>query len=127
MFVEQVQNVIRYSAENESRDADSGEADLRYGVLTVGRSNDAFFVACGNKVRQQDVERLRQKLSEIQRLEKSEIRARYKETLRGGTPEGSKGAGVGFFEIARQASGGIEFDFAQIDESFSFFTLKAYI
>jgi hypothetical protein len=127
VFVEQVQNVIRYSAENQSRSTNSNEEDLRHGILTVGRSNDAFFVACGNKVRQQDVARLRSKLSEIQQLDKSEIRARYKETLRGETPEGSKGAGVGFFEIARQASDGIEFDFAPIDDAFSFFTLKAYI
>jgi hypothetical protein len=119
--------VIRYSAENEARKLDPNEADLRYGVLTVGRNNSSFFVACGNKVRIQDVARLRQNLSEIQELEPNELRARYKEILRGESPSGSKGAGVGFLEIARQASNGIEFDFAQIDQRYSFFTLKAYI
>lgn len=38
IFVELVQNVIRYSAENEIVDTTSGTRfDLRYGVLTVGR------------------------------------------------------------------------------------------
>lgn len=127
VFVEQVQNVIRYSAENETRNSESNNGDLRYGVLTVGQKDDSFFVACGNKVLERDVARLTAILSEVQGLDKNQIKARYKETLRGATPEGSKGAGVGFFEIARQASGGIEFDFVRIDDHFSFFTLKAYI
>ena len=50
-----------------------------------------------------------------------------KETLKGDTPTGSKGAGVGFIDIARQARGGVEFDFFRLDDEDTFFTVKAYI
>ena len=40
----------------------------------------------------------------------------YKEQLRAEPEEGSKGAGLGFMEIARRASKPIEFDFTDVDE-----------
>ena len=55
------------------------------------------------------------------------MRRLYKEILRGNEPEGSKGAGVGFIDIAKRATNGIEFDFTEFDDQFSYFTLKAYI
>ena len=50
-----------------------------------------------------------------------------KETLKGETPEGSKGAGVGLIEIARRSSRPIEFDFTDVDSRFSFFALETEI
>ena len=51
----------------------------------------------------------------------------YKETLKSETPEGSKGAGVGFIEIARRSSKPIRFDFIDVDDRFSFFALETEI
>ena len=126
VFVEQVQNVIRYSAEKEPDDPNL-ESDLRYGVLTVGRIDDKFFISCGNLVEQKDVDRLQSSLAHIQGLDQDGLKALYKETLRGETPEGSKGAGVGFIDIARRATQGIEFDFTKLDDGRSYFCLKAYV
>ena len=55
------------------------------------------------------------------------LRALYKEQLRGDPEEGSKGAGLGFMEIARRASKPIEFDFTDVDDKHAFFTLKASV
>jgi hypothetical protein len=127
VFVEQVQNVIRYSAEREPPDGDGSAGDLRYGVLTVGSQNDRYFISCGNLVEQRDVERLESSLTHIQSLDKDGLKSLYKETLRGVVPEGSKGAGVGFIDIARRAEHGFEFDFTELDDERSYFCLKAYI
>ena len=40
IFVEQVQNIIHYSAEKEIRE---DSQMLRYGILTVGREDEVFF------------------------------------------------------------------------------------
>lgn len=124
IFVEQVQNVIRYSAEKETKD-DSTE--LRYGVLTVGREDDKVFVTCGNVIKNADRDRLKENLTAIQKMDKTELKQLWKDTLRGETPEGSKGAGVGFIDIARRARQGFVFDFSEVDDAISFFTLKAFI
>lgn len=125
ILVEQVQNVIRYSAEYEPPDDASSE--LRYGVLIVGKKDDKFHVTCGNLILNHDVQRLRNNLSEVQGMGKDELKAKYKETLKGDTPEGSKGAGVGFLDIARRARHGFNFDFHPVNDEHSYFSFIAYM
>lgn len=131
IFVELVQNVIRYSAEGDhtvkTEDDHTTIYDLRYGVLTVGRNEGRYFVSCGNLIRPDDANRLSDGLAHIQSLDKEGLKSLYKETLRAGPPEGSKGAGVGFVEIARRASHGFEYDFEPVDGDRTFFALKAYL
>ena len=43
-----------------------------------------------------------------------EIKRAYQDTLRAEQPEGSKGAGLGFLTVARDASEPLEFEFAGI-------------
>lgn len=126
IFVEQVQNVIRYSAEGISDSAHKELKQLRYGVLTVGNKDGVYFVSCGNLIQLSDVERLRSALDHIQKLDREGLKALYKKTLKGETPEGSKGAGVGFIDIARRARD-FEFDFVRVDDDHSYFCLKAYV
>jgi hypothetical protein len=128
VFVEQMQNMIRYSAEKVPNSAlEPPFIEIRYGVLTIGRDGDDYVVHAGNLVERSDVERLRARLSKIRDMNKEELRASHKEKLRAGPEEGSKGAGLGFTEIARRATKPIEFDFTDVDDKYAFFTLKASV
>jgi hypothetical protein len=131
IFVEQMQNMIRYSAENGGHQpaADDTVPALRlsYGIMTISRDPRGWVVKAGNLVEKTEVGPLRAKLERIRSADKDELRAMYKETLKSEPPEGSKGAGVGFIEIARRASWPIEFDFIEIDDRFWFFALEAGI
>ena len=127
IFVELVQNVIRYSTEKHERQSESALIDLRYGVITVGRKGGSYYVACGNMIDNRDVERLSTSLDQILELDKEGLKNLYKETLKGPTPETSKGAGVGFIEIARRAPNGFTYDIKPVNEEFSFFAVKADI
>ena len=127
IFVEQVQNVIRYSMEEDTGGQQSEEIELRYGLLMVGLKEGQYFVSCGNLINKKNVETLREGLNHIQQLDKEGLKLLYKEILRGNVPEGSKGAGVGFIDIAKHATNGIEFDFTDYDDQFAYFSLKAYV
>jgi len=126
VFVEQVQNVVRYSAEVEVVDGEN-PAELRYGLLAVGKDADGHFITVGNLMFTADVARLRDDLSEIQKLDKQELTTRYREILKAPPPEGSKGAGAGFTHIARLATRGIKFGFLEVENGLSFFGLKAML
>ncbi|MBF0422649.1 MAG: hypothetical protein HQL73_06630 [Magnetococcales bacterium] len=126
IFVEQMQNIIRYSAEREPETAPS-ESVLSYGTLTVGRCDAGFYVACSNKIAWDDVERMQSKLSAIREMDRSSLNKLYRQILKGDIPEGSKGAGAGFVHIARIATQPIEFDFFNLDDQYSFFSFKAII
>ncbi|MBV8650862.1 MAG: SiaB family protein kinase [Alphaproteobacteria bacterium] len=139
VFVEQMQNIIRYSAEMGARPSSANSAsseqgaaagaasELRFGIVTIGREADGFVVKAGNLVDKSDVERLRAKLEHIRGADRDTLKAMYKETLKTEPEAGSKGAGVGFIEIARRASKPIAFDFAEVDDQFAFFALEAKI
>ncbi len=123
LFVEQVQNVIRYSVEPEESQQ---LFDSRYGLLMIGQIDAQHFVTCSNMIANADVDRLRQNLDHILSLSPAELKQLYKETLRGEVPDGSKGAGVGFIDIARRASSFI-YDIIQINEKYSYLSLKAFV
>jgi hypothetical protein len=132
VFVEQMQNIIRYSAEKAHSalapaSDPSALMEIRYGILTIGKEGNDYMVCAGNLVERADVERLRAKLSRIRDMNKDELKALYKEQLRAEPEAGSKGAGLGFMEIARRASKPIEFDFTDVDAKHAFFALKATI
>lgn len=126
VFVEQVQNVIRYSSERLDGDSER-KVELGSGTITVGRDENKFFIVCSNTVDAVDVVVLGERLKFLQVLDKDELKAYYKEKLREEPEAQSKGATIGLIEIARRASEPIEFDFEPIDEKRSFFCLKAYI
>lgn len=128
VFVEQMQNIIRYSVEQiPARDAQGITGELRYGILTIGQEGTDYVVHAGNLVRAGDVAQMRESLSALQRMSREDMKAAYKDQLRSGPPAGSKGAGIGFIEIARRASKPIEFDFMEVDADHAFFALKASI
>ncbi len=132
IFVEQMQNIIRYSAEKATTPPPpafdtKALREMRYGILTIGKEDNDYVVCAGNLVERDDVKRLHARLSRIREMNKDELKALYKEKLRAEPEEGSKGAGLGFMEIARRASKPIEFDFSDIDDDYVFFALKATI
>ena len=116
IFVEQAQNIIRYS---EERLALGG-----IGTVAIGHSNDGFIVEAINPMNAENVERLKENLKDLQQMDSKDLRKAYKQRLREGPPEGSKGAGLGFIEIARKSSK-FEFDFVECPDVL--FVLKAWI
>lgn len=132
VFVEQMQNIIRYSAEKARQDLPPANEqgalmEMRYGILTIGREGGDYVVCAGNLVKKEDVPRLRERLEKIRNMSKDDLKILYKEQLRADPDIGSKGAGVGLTEIARRASKPIDYDFADVDGDHVFFALRATI
>ena len=125
MFVEQSQNIIHYSAEKTPPGAEKPE--LSSGIIGVGFDNEYYYVSCGNIVYNEVVDSLTEQLSKLQVMNRDELKKYYKERRRNDTPEASKGAGLGFIELARKSVKPIEFEVQNIDDDFSFFSLKTTI
>ena len=126
VFVEQAQNVIRYSADKVAEPNPDGPR-VSSGMIVVGMEGTRFFVACGNELPAPQVEPLRERLSRIAGMNQDELKAYYREKIRQPAAEGSLGGSIGLIEIARRASAPVEFDFRDLGQDRSFFCLKAYI
>lgn len=127
IFVELVQNVIRYSAERNPSELQAGGHDLRYGVLTVGHDNGRYFVSCGNMIEPRDMKRLKDDLGHIRSLDRDGLKTLYKQALKSNAPASSAGAGVGFIDIARRANKGFDYDFQEVRGGQTFFAMRAFI
>src|SRR5262249_6609850 len=84
VFVQQMQSIIRSSAELDAQSAagESPTLEIRYGIVTIGQEGDEYVVQAGNLVAHKDVERLRARLIKIRDMNKEELRALHKEQLR---------------------------------------------
>ncbi|KJR41614.1 hypothetical protein MCHI_002488 [Candidatus Magnetoovum chiemensis] len=127
VFVELAQNVTRYCAEIDTSAFSDNIIDLRYGILMAGAKEKNYFISCANIIQSKDVERLRLSLNHIKQLDKEGIKLLYKKALRADPHEGSKGAGLGFIEIAMRSPKELTFDFAYIDDNRSYFAINVYL
>ena len=96
-------------------------------MVTIGTEGGRFFIVCANVVLAADEPKLRERLERLQKMDKDEIKAYYKEQLREAPEEESRGATIGLIEIARRASEPIEFDFDRIGDETFFFCMKVSI
>ncbi|ACV69641.1 SiaB family protein kinase [Desulfohalobium retbaense] len=125
IFVELMQNVINYSAERFS--GAEADQDISFGVLIIGKTNDNFYIQCGNYIETRQEAPLREQLTKIQGMDKDELKKYYKEQRRKEKAATSKGAGLGFIEMARKASEPITFEIHQTPEKRLFFVVSALI
>ena len=119
IFVELMQNIINYSFERGS----GGEADpeLSSGILVIGKKNDQFYIKSGNYISRDQKDFLEEKLPIIRSMDKDELKKYYKKQRREEARENSKGAGLGFIEMARRASSPIEYDILPAAEQGKYF------
>ncbi len=128
MIVEEAQNVIHYSDEKfPTGEPREDSDDLSLGVIAVGYENGHYFVSCGNMIETFKVNHLREKLMILKNMDKEALKEYYKEQRRQKPEQGSKGAGLGFIEMAKKASSPLQFYFKKVDDKYSFFSIKTII
>jgi hypothetical protein len=126
VFVEQAQNILKYSYE---RLFDSArQKGVGIGLVGVGReSEERFFVFAGNLIPRQAEETLRSRLEHINSLDREQLKQYYNQQRKNGSINEDGGAGLGFIDMARRSGHPIEFHFLPIDEQASFFEIKITI
>ena len=129
-FIEMAQNVLHYGGAPGGTAPESGKP----GAIGMGHEEQSYWVACGNLVPSEQVERIHDKLTVLKSMPLAEIKAAYRQQLANDEHEStdviSKGAGLGLLTIARDSTQPIEFDFvphAQSAGRFSYFYLKTVI
>ena len=125
IFVELMQNIINYSAQRVTPQV--ADQELSYGVLIVGKENDHFYIISGNYIQEDQKGPLQEKLAKIKSMDKDELKQYYKQQRRLQADDASKGAGLGFIEMARKATHPIEYEIANMENGYNFFVVKAVI
>jgi hypothetical protein len=129
VFVEQMNNMLMYSAEKEKQEhPEIGIRETSKGVFVLGSHEKSYYIQTGNVIKDSSVEILKNRIDLLNTLDKKELRNLYKEQIRSenDNPE-SRGAGIGLTEIARRASSKIEYEFVPYGDGLSYFTMYVTI
>jgi len=125
VVVELSQNILHYS--RELMGGGGEETPLRMGMLAVGKKGDQYFVLSGNLIASEQREELVTYIDRLNGMDKQELRKLYSQKRREGPGPDSKGAGLGFIEMSRKASGPIECSWHEVDGAHCFFSLKIQV
>jgi hypothetical protein len=127
VFVEQVTNMLMYSAEKDAHARKNGE-EVSTGMLVLGNKGKTYFIQTGNAIKTSSIGLITERINHLNTLDKKELRQYHRERLRAenDNPE-SKGAGLGLIEIARRASSPLQYTFETIDDKTSYFSMYVEI
>ena len=120
VYIELTQNIRHYFAGRQWPDA----------VATVVIARDAegrYLVSAGNLVEPVDGRALLLRVDGLAGLDKSALRAAYKEQMRAPRGEGNSGAGLGLIDIARKASAPMRAQLQELPDGSAFFSLTVVI
>jgi hypothetical protein len=125
VFVELAQNIERYSAIREQNEVEGIKSGV--GVILISKINYCYHVSSGNVVENERCGKIRSKLEYINFLNSDELKSFYIKSRKARPDSDSKGAGIGFIEIARKSGSALDFRIIEIDDKYSFLTISVKI
>ncbi|MFT4659821.1 MAG: hypothetical protein ACI8XB_000071 [Patiriisocius sp.] len=120
VLIECLQNLYHHNKE--------AEANLDPSIMVlIAKNKDGYSVFTGNNIQNSNIEKLKARLEEISDLSTQELKILYQQKLANGQFSEKGGGGLGIIDIARKSKSKLEYGFASIDESSSFFSLNVNI
>lgn len=121
IMIEALENVSRYSELTPF----NGEKSPGFNPsCQINQSKGGIELITRNPVRKGDVALLRRRIDEVNRHNREELKLLYKTTIMNGEFTSQGGAGLGFIEMAKTAGTKLEYQFENLSDDYSLYTLK---
>lgn len=121
VMVECLQNIVKHCEDHDA-------AERKHtAIFMIGKQDDEYIITSGNPVKIEHVAALREKLERINSLDKEGLKSLYKDIIKTSDISEKGGAGLGFVDMARKSGRPLEFDFEDLGNGLSFFSLKTSI
>ncbi len=122
VMVECLQNIVKHSEELIS----SGETDPS-AIFMIGRTDEHYVINSGNPIKNDSIDKLKNKLEQVNALDKEGLKSLYKDIIKTTKISEKGGAGLGFVDMARKSGNPLNFEFHPMSETFSFFCMQSII
>lgn len=124
-IMKKVYNIMIESLENLTKHALKDQGDRYPAMFLLGKDDDYYYLATGNKIENSEVKSLEEKLVKANSLDKEGLKNWYNNILTAEKAINHRGgAGLGIIDMAIKSGNKFEFEFEEIDNNNSFFTLK---
>ena len=128
VVMECLQNLFHHNAKMlEGDPAHLNSKGEPHGVVMIAHLAKGYSILTGNFMAGTDVDKLKDHLDHINKLDPKELRAFYQETLAEGKFTEKGGGGLGMIDIARKSGGKLEYGFVPYDHHNAFFSLNVNV
>ncbi|MEM7549998.1 MAG: SiaB family protein kinase [Bacteroidota bacterium] len=121
VMVEALQNIVKHGD-------DIGEGlSANRAIFIIGKNESQYQIVSGNSVKSETADKLKDKIDQINSLDKDGLKSLYKDIIRNNKLSEKGGAGLGFVDMARKSGSKLEYSFESVEGDISFFSLKTTI
>lgn len=124
VMVECLQNIVKHSEENKEK---FEERKIGEAIFLIGKGDECYNLITGNYIQSENTESVKEKLEQVNNLDKDGLKQLYKEVIKNGQISDKGGAGLGFIDMARKSENKLEYNFIDENNGFSFFVLQTKI
>lgn len=117
ILVECLQNITRHQDDTGDESPDS------LGYFVLQKKLDKYYITTGNLIDKSNISYIEELIAKINKLEKEELKAYYKEILEEGHFSNKGGAGLGLIDMARKSGNKLQYYFRDVSDNFSYFYL----
>lgn len=121
VLVEILENVAKYSP--------GKKPELEFGmpVAMIRLEEEVYSLTTGNLVKNEDIELFREKLEIINKNDKMGLKELFRNSLSGLTVKSYSTGNMGLIDMARKSGSKFEYQFEQLNELYSYFTLTVKV
>jgi hypothetical protein len=118
-YIEMTQNIRHYAA---AKGWDESEVSATVVIARDGEGR--YVISAGNAIEAKDGTLLAARIDTLATMDKTQLKAAYKEQLRKPRDEGSSGAGLGLIDLARRASEPLSCTLQMLEDGRAFFSIR---
>jgi len=120
ILVECLQNLYHHLDDDDFKT----KINEKSALFMIRKEEGEYSIMTGNFITNENVELMEGRLDTINEMDKDELKVYYKEVLNNGEMSAKGGGGLGMIDIARKSGKKLEYNFAPIDDTYSFFSLN---
>lgn len=119
ILVECLQNLYHHRDEMKRQ----GKEEESAAIFMIGKSESAYNIITGNYIKNDRIDKLKRRIDQVNSLDKDGLKKLYKEVLNDPVRSEKGGGGLGIIDIARKSGRELGYDFMEVDNKYSFFSL----
>lgn len=96
-------------------------------LFMIRKMDGEYSIMTGNYIMSGNVGKLKERIDRVNDMDRDQLKKYYKEVLNDGEMSAKGGGGLGMIDIARKSGTKLEYNFAPIDDQFSFFSLNVKV
>lgn len=126
-MVQMLQNIVYYADKYVNSNRQS--VGWKPGIFFLGESDnfELYYLTAGNYIEREKVDDLKQRINYVNSLSEAELDAYYQKSLDNYKPGSPKNHDLSIIEMRLKSENKLYFDFTNVDERYSFFTLQTMV